>query len=66
MSKLRTAKDIFEEELSGEPLSQDMVIMAIQIAQQEIIDSVYDMVFDYRFILENVKSIEEKLNLKIK
>jgi len=34
---MRSAKKIFEEELSGEPLSQDSVVLAIQIAQEEVI-----------------------------
>ncbi len=34
---MRTAKQIFDEELSGEPLSQDVVIYAIKFAMKEAI-----------------------------
>lgn len=34
---MRTAKQIFEEELSGEPLYQEVVIEAIRLAQIEAI-----------------------------
>lgn len=34
---MRTAKQIFEDELSGEPLSQSVVIYAIKLAMQESI-----------------------------
>lgn len=34
---MRTAKQIFEDELSGEPLSQSVVIYAIKLAMQEAI-----------------------------
>ena len=36
---MRTAKEIFDEELSGEPLYQSAVIEAIQIAQKDAIDT---------------------------
>lgn len=35
---IRSAKDIFEEELSGEPLTQESVIEAIKIAQKELLE----------------------------
>ena len=35
---MRTASQIFEEELSGEPLTQESVIEAIKIAQLETIE----------------------------
>lgn len=34
---MRTAKQIFEDELSGEPLCQEAVIYAIKLAMQEAI-----------------------------
>ena len=34
---MRTAKQIFYEELSGEPLSEDIVICAIELAMKEAI-----------------------------
>ena len=34
---MRTAQTIFDEELSGEPLSQDVVIYAIKFAMKEAI-----------------------------
>ena len=34
---MRTAKQIFEEELSGEPLCQEAVIYAIKLAMKEAI-----------------------------
>jgi hypothetical protein len=34
---MRTAKDWFEEELSGEPLTQDSVIECIKMVQEEVI-----------------------------
>lgn len=34
---MRTAKQIFEEELSGEPLSQDIVECVIELAMKEAI-----------------------------
>lgn len=37
---MRTAKDIFNEELSGEPLSEDVVIEAIEIAQNDVINQI--------------------------
>ena len=35
---MRTALEIFEEELSGEPLTQESVIEAIKIAQLDAIE----------------------------
>jgi len=32
---MRTAQTIFNEELSGEPLSEDVVVNALKIAQKE-------------------------------
>lgn len=40
---MRTAKDIFEEELSGEPLCQEAVEEAITIAQREAISVAYNI-----------------------
>jgi hypothetical protein len=37
---MRTAKDWFEEELSGEPLTQDSVIECIKMVQEEVIRDV--------------------------
>jgi hypothetical protein len=34
---MRNAKQIFDEELSGEPLSEDVVVEAIRIAMKESI-----------------------------
>jgi len=34
---MRTAQNIFDEELSGEPLSEDVVVDAIKIAMTEVI-----------------------------
>lgn len=34
---MRTSKQIFDEELSGEPLSEDVVVEAIKIAMKEAI-----------------------------
>jgi len=34
---MRTAQNIFNEELSGEPLSEDVVVEAIKIAMKEAI-----------------------------
>lgn len=34
---MRTAQNIFDDELSGEPLSEDVVIEAIKLAQTEAI-----------------------------
>lgn len=34
---MRTAQNIFDEELSGEPLSEDVVVEAIKIAMTEAI-----------------------------
>jgi len=34
---MRTAQNIFNEELSGEPLSEDVVVEAIRIAMKEAI-----------------------------
>ena len=34
---MRTAKDWFEEELSGEPLTQESVIECIKMVQEEVI-----------------------------
>lgn len=41
---LRTAKQIFEEELSGEPLTQESIIEAIRDARQEIYTEILDMI----------------------
>lgn len=41
---MRTSKEIFEEELSGEPLTQESVIEAIQIAREEIITAIMDSI----------------------
>ena len=35
---MRTALEIFEEELSGEPLTQESVIEAIKIVQKELLE----------------------------
>jgi len=43
MTKIRTAKEIFDEELSGEPLCQDAIINAIEIAQKEMYYSFHKM-----------------------
>ena len=40
---MRTAKQIFEEELAGEPLTQESIIEAIRIARQEVYTEVLDM-----------------------
>jgi len=34
---MRTAQNIFNEELSGEPLSEDVIVEAIKIAMKEAI-----------------------------
>jgi hypothetical protein len=61
MYKLRTAKEIFEEELSGEPLHQDVVIEAIQIAQKEMYDYVHKIFKDNITLLSYIK---DELQLK--
>jgi len=38
---IRSAKQIFEEELSGEPLTQESVIEAIWMAQKEILEHIH-------------------------
>ena len=38
MKTLRTAKEIFDEELSGEPLTEESVIEVIKIVQKETIN----------------------------
>lgn len=35
---VKTAKEWFEEELSGEPLTQESVIEVIKMIQQEVIE----------------------------
>ena len=35
---MRTAQNIFDEELSGEPLSEDVVVETIKIAMKEAIN----------------------------
>lgn len=38
---MRTASQLFEEELSGEPLTQESVIAAIWLAQKEILEHIH-------------------------
>jgi hypothetical protein len=66
MIQLRTAKKIFEEELSGEPLHQDAVIEAIQIAQWEIINNVKSEYMISGMCLDNLSDIVNKLELNKK
>lgn len=58
---VRTAKEIFEEELSGEPLHQDVVIEAIQIAQMEILNNLNLILDNNKLHIQYIKNI---LNLK--
>jgi hypothetical protein len=41
---IRTGNQIFEEELSGEPLTQESVIEAIKIARYEICADIQSMI----------------------
>jgi len=41
---MRSAKQIFEEELLGEPLTQESVIEAIKIARDELCAEVQQMI----------------------
>jgi len=63
MYKIRTAKEIFEEELSGEPLEESVVILAIQIAQREMYRYFHEMINDNNSQLLYLKD-EIKLNEK--
>ena len=40
---MKTASQIFEEALSGEPLTQESVIEAIRYARQEVYTEILDM-----------------------
>jgi len=44
---MRTAKEIFEEELSGEPLTQESVIEAIRLARREIYTDILNLPNDW-------------------
>jgi len=41
---IRNAKQLFEEELSGEPLTQESVIEAIKISRNEICADIQSMI----------------------
>ena len=60
---MRSGKQIFDDELSGEPLEQDVVIDAIDIAQVEAYNQCIDDVFSL-FGAEYVTSMKKLLNLK--
>lgn len=46
---MRTAQTIFDDELSGEPLSEDVVVEAIKIAMSEAIKESVNVAKAYTF-----------------
>ena len=46
---MRAAQNIFDEELSGEPLSEDVVVEAIRIAMKEAIQEAANVAKAYTF-----------------
>jgi hypothetical protein len=55
---MRTASQIFEEELSGEPLTQESVIEGIKLARKEVCDEIkilFETHYSYKILLQILK-----------
>ncbi len=62
---MKTAKEIFEEELSGETLDQDVVIDAIRLAQKDVVDETLNEISSIFITPVSLSKIKETLLSKI-
>ena len=53
---MKTAKDWFEEELSGEPLTQESVIEVIKMIQEEVIEEACKTCIENTVLVENMRT----------